>query len=162
METEKLDELKGLLRKVAFGHLLPEKLFGDLLPKFYPISFADGERVLQQGTTAGAFIIISRGALEVKVMSESHQEVTVKTLKRGDYVGEMALISGTTRNATVIAHGPVEAFLLSKSAFAFMVKEAPPVHEFLKKSAEKREKDTKKKAGLEKGEKPLKGLRSSL
>ena len=60
--------------------------------------FAKGDTVIQQGSGAAAFFVIDSGEVTVHV-----DGVERRTLKDGDYFGEMALIDAGARTATVKA-----------------------------------------------------------
>jgi CRP/FNR family transcriptional regulator, cyclic AMP receptor protein len=60
--------------------------------------FAEGETVIQQGSGAAAFFVIDSGEVVVHV-----DGIERRTLKDGDYFGEMALIDAGARTATVKA-----------------------------------------------------------
>ncbi len=65
--------------------------------------FTAGETIIQQGSGAAAFFVISSGEATVLV-DGAHQ----RTLTAGDYFGEMALIDAGTRTATVVAATDME------------------------------------------------------
>ncbi|MHC9539511.1 MAG: cyclic nucleotide-binding domain-containing protein [Vulcanimicrobiota bacterium] len=146
MEPGELNELRQIIGRADFTHLVPTPVLEEILPKFYPISFKEGERVIQRGASAGAFIIIASGKMDVIVQNEKGEDFVLKTLVPVDYVGEMALLSGSTRNATIITREQVKAYLLGKAAFSYLLEAVPEVKEFFLKVAERRQKDVKKKA----------------
>ncbi|MGV8119160.1 MAG: cyclic nucleotide-binding domain-containing protein [Candidatus Xenobiia bacterium LiM19] len=152
MEPGELKELRQILGRADFTHLVPTPVLEEILPKFYPISFQEGERVIQRGSSAGAFIIIASGKMDVIVQNEKGEDFVLKTLVPVDYVGEMALLSGSTRNATIITREQVKAYLLGKAAFSSLLEAVPEVKEFFLKVAERRQKDVKKSVlDIEKG-----------
>ena len=59
--------------------------------------FAAGDRVISDGERANSLYVILGGAAKVV------QKPAARTLGVGDYFGELALIDGTTRSATVVA-----------------------------------------------------------
>jgi len=145
MEPGDLKELRKIIGRADFAHLLPTSVLEEILPKFYPITFKEGERIIQRGSSAGAFIIIASGKMDVIVQNEQGEDYVLKTLVPVDYVGEMALLSGSTRNATIVTKEQVKAYLLGKSAFSHLLEAVPEVKDFFLKVAERRQKDVKKK-----------------
>jgi CRP/FNR family transcriptional regulator, cyclic AMP receptor protein len=60
--------------------------------------FSVGETVIQQGSGAAAFFVIVSGEVTVLIDGVEH-----RTMRTGEYFGEMALIDAGTRTATVKA-----------------------------------------------------------
>ena len=56
-----------------------------------------------QGDIGEKFFIVEEGYALVTKNDSKNEPYIVKSYKRGDYFGELALINGTMRNATVIA-----------------------------------------------------------
>jgi putative ABC transport system ATP-binding protein len=82
--------------------------------------FAAGETVVREGETGEEFFLISDG--EVDVVRANHE---VARLGRGEFFGEVALISGEPRNATIVATEPLDTFVLGKSDFQAAVVSSP-------------------------------------
>jgi CRP-like cAMP-binding protein len=75
---------------------------------------------------ADRFFIITRGEVEIFINHPDGQEIVVDRLERGQYFGEVGLLSGGTRTATVRAapEGEVEVAFLSRDAFAKLLQES--------------------------------------
>lgn len=78
--------------------------------------FSAGDIVFRQGDEGDRFYVIYSGSVEVRVDEEGRQKKSV-TLGVGDYFGEVALMTGAARNATVVCKEPVELLSLDKDSF---------------------------------------------
>jgi putative ABC transport system ATP-binding protein len=74
--------------------------------------FVRGETVIREGEPGEEFFLISDG--EVEVIRAEHE---VAHLGPGDFFGEVALISGEPRNATVVAVNELDTYVLGKADF---------------------------------------------
>ena len=59
--------------------------------------------IVSQGEQGDLFFIISQGQSEVSVTDYKHDQYLVRTLEPGDFFGEVSLITGQRRSATVKA-----------------------------------------------------------
>ena len=94
-----------------FKALTPQQLT-DVAEHMKKRHFAAGETIIREGEPGEDFFLISDG--EVEVIRSDHE---VARLGPGDFFGEVALISGEPRNATVVAEGGVDAYTLGKTDF---------------------------------------------
>lgn len=79
-------------------------------------SFAPGETIIRQGEEGDKFYLIETG--EVNVSGEKNGvPFSGITLRTGDFFGEVALLTGGPRNATVTARGDVDLLTLDKQHF---------------------------------------------
>jgi CRP-like cAMP-binding protein len=110
------ETLLELLRAVdLFAPLTPgelDQLRRDLVPR----RFGKNERVIEEGEEGHTFYLVASG--EVSVRTGKGQEVT--RLKRGSYFGEMSLLTGAPRAATVVAVQDAVLLELDRTAFARM------------------------------------------
>ncbi len=68
----------------------------------------EGEHVLREGEGGTSFYVVASGKLAVSRRDERGDAVVVGRLGEGEFFGEMALLSGAPRAATVIAEEPSE------------------------------------------------------
>ena len=81
------------------------------------IHFDAGDLLFEQGDSADALFIISQGELEVVGQSPLGEKVVFAVLGPGTVVGEMSLIEGGPRSATVEVVSPSEIFKLQRKTF---------------------------------------------
>jgi CRP-like cAMP-binding protein len=78
-----------------------------------PRSFAKGDEVIKDGEQAVAFYMILKGKVEIMKGSES-----LNTLGPGESFGEMALLDGFPRSATINAAEDTECLVMTRWDFA--------------------------------------------
>jgi CRP-like cAMP-binding protein len=97
------------------------------------VTYKPLEQLIKQGTTGYEFIVILEG--DVDVIIDGH---VVASLGAGDHVGEMALLDGAPRNASVIATTAVRALLVGSREFRALVDQVPSLDRKLLISLTKR------------------------
>ncbi|MGI8699635.1 MAG: MFS transporter [Nocardioidaceae bacterium] len=65
-----------------------------------------GQVVVAEGEKADAFFVLMTGSMTVTAKGEAAQSTMLRTLRPGDYFGEIGLIEGIPRTATVAAAEP--------------------------------------------------------
>ncbi|KAB0371813.1 hypothetical protein FD755_016751, partial [Muntiacus reevesi] len=95
-------------KNVLFSHL-DDNERSDIFDAMFPVSFIAGETVIQQGDEGDNFYVIDRGEMDVYVNSE-----WATSVGEGRSFGELALIYGTPRAATVKAKTNVKLGTLRK------------------------------------------------
>ena len=91
-------------------------------------------RVLaQQNADGREFVVIISGRATVH-----RGQDTVATLEPGDFFGEIAVVTGQPRNATVIARTPVHALVIESHAFLTLLEHAPSIREKVERAAAER------------------------
>ena len=91
--------------------------------------FAAGEPMTRQGAQAHWLYVITRGGGEVMITADGGLRKTVAQLKTGDFFGEIGMMTGGIRNATVLALEPTECYRLDKDAFQDILHARPEIAE---------------------------------
>ncbi|MCA9974352.1 MAG: cyclic nucleotide-binding domain-containing protein [Anaerolineales bacterium] len=90
-----------------------------------PVQFAAGDTIVHQGDIADTFYIIVNGRVEVVEELPDGSERPVAQLENGDYFGEIGLIEGNVRIATVRALTDVQAVSFNYHAFRRWLQKSP-------------------------------------
>ncbi|NTX16970.1 cyclic nucleotide-binding domain-containing protein [Myxococcus sp. CA056] len=117
---------------------LPRDAFIELFERCPLRRFSLGERILDQGSHGDAFYVICEGQVRV-FRTESGRRVDLAALEGGAFFGEMAILSGAPRTASVEA-GTEDTQLLEISApvLASLSRSHPQVAAALKKFVRQR------------------------
>jgi NADH dehydrogenase len=92
-----------------------------------PMRFGAGEAIIHQGEAGSRFYVITKGQAEVLRRAADGIEQRVVTLGPGRYFGEVALLRGEHRNATVRALTDLSVVSLDQKDFATLVRVMPHV-----------------------------------
>jgi small-conductance mechanosensitive channel/CRP-like cAMP-binding protein len=128
-EKSREDEERRLdaLRHVSIFAALSEEERGFLAEHLHSAPFAPNEVMTRQDAEADWLYIILQGRATVRVAVEGGGDQQLAELGPGDFFGEMGLLTGERRTATVIALTLVDSYRLDKSAFEELVARRPEV-----------------------------------
>jgi ATP-binding cassette, subfamily B, bacterial len=104
-----------------------------LVPLFRSETYRPGQNVVYEGDASGSFYIVVRGTLEVL---KGVQRIAV--LQDGDYFGEISLLTGSPRTATVRATALTTCIALDKVAFGDLLSRSPHIRELMAQGAHQR------------------------
>jgi small-conductance mechanosensitive channel/CRP-like cAMP-binding protein len=100
----------------------------ELADSLHYAPFARGEVLTRQGAEAHHLYMIASGTVSVRT-GDQHAEHEIAQLKAGEFFGEMSLLTGAPRSATVVALTEVECFRLDAEAFRRLLKQRPDMAE---------------------------------
>ncbi len=107
-----------LIRQVPlFANLSKSEMQG-LSSSMKERQFDEGDTIAAEGATGVGFFIIDEGEATVSVRGNE-----VRTLKHGDYFGEVALIDDGARTATITAKTPLKCYGITSWEFRPLVED---------------------------------------
>lgn len=121
--------------------------------------YAPGEAVVRTGQEGNSMYVVIRGSVKVQIAENDYQK-TINTLKENDFFGEMSLLTGEPRTATVVAAEESEVLRIDKSGLKPIFEANPQLVESISELIEERrlllnrtreETEAKEKDATEKG-----------
>jgi CRP-like cAMP-binding protein len=110
---------------------LPSEALARLAGSARRRSYRRGEVIFHQGDPGDALHFITSGRVKVVLDAETGEEAVIAILGPGDSFGELALIDGEPRSATVETLEPVQTLSLSRPEFMAFIRDNPPAAERL-------------------------------
>lgn len=102
-----------LMKCDVFKHLTPRGL-ADMADHLALETYAAGQMVIREGDVGDKFYLIRRGSVAIK---RGPRQETVAALGEGGFFGEMALLTGQPRNASVETTTECDFYTLSQDRF---------------------------------------------
>ena len=96
-----MEPIADTIRSIPIFSALSREDVAKVLGKMEETSFRPGEKIFSQGDQGDAFYLIQSGAVQVVVESAAGNAEVVAILGPRDWFGEMALLSGEPRSATI-------------------------------------------------------------
>jgi CRP-like cAMP-binding protein len=90
-------------------------------------SFPDGEVIAEQGEPGEDLHVVVSGEIRVLIGRDGGPPAEVARRARGEYVGEMAILGGGSRMASLVCAGPVRTLSLDRPRFQRILRERPDV-----------------------------------
>ena len=125
---------KGMLIIGYFSHLGQAQL-AEILPYMLMIRYAKGAVVCSEGEPGDALYLVYKGGV---VITKNGWKDPVAHLNEGDFFGEMALLFGEPRSATVTTETETDVFCLAADDFKRVIDRTPDMTAALRKLAETR------------------------
>ncbi len=118
MELRVNQEVVDLLKECAVFQELPAEDLSELASMMDQEKLSAGAELFKEGDPGGHLYLIASGTVEVqKQRSHGSGRVVIARFERGSIIGEMSLVDGMTRSATVVATNPTKVFTLSREVF---------------------------------------------
>jgi CRP-like cAMP-binding protein len=127
-ETVKKRELTRrlqVLNSVPLFAGLSEGEKSDIAERLQYAPFARGDAITKQGNAAHWLYLLAFGEAEVHYEPRGGKPQLVGAVQAGQFFGEMALISGESRSATVTAKTDVECYRLDRASFQELLRTRP-------------------------------------
>lgn len=133
----RVEHLEEELRAVGFLDVLPSESLHRLAEKVEERRYAPGERIIREGDEGEELFIVRQGRVRVEVGGRRRKEVA--RLGPGQFFGEMSLMTGAERRASVSAVDEVVVLALGKSALRPVLAESPELAEQISEALAERQ-----------------------
>ncbi len=118
----------NLLKRVPLFSSIDPKDLELVAGQMEEASFSTGMEIIHEGDPGDAFYILKKGRVKVfATLEDTLEEIPLSFLEQGDHFGEMALITGEPRSASIQAVSDVVVWKLSKSSFDALILKNPRV-----------------------------------
>lgn len=127
-----------------FAEVLDENELAMLASRAHYVGYAKGATPIEEDGAGHAMFVIVSGEASVTVMGDDRP---IATLAAGDIFGEMSLLTGARRSATVTALTPLETLEISKPALAHVLEHSPSLVDRFVAMLNKRQRELDRAAG---------------
>jgi CRP-like cAMP-binding protein len=125
-EAERADRVQRVLSRATLFNPLSTDERRELAHLARERFFGDGEAIVRESTPGESAFVVMAGMVRVTIGSDQHE---VARIREGGYFGEMSLLTGDPRTATVSAAGDCRVVEITAAAFREIALENPAVLE---------------------------------
>ena len=126
-DTIQRDTDVDVLRATDMFAGLNDRSLGRLAASAIRRTYGRGQYLWYQGDDGDQLLVVASGLLKIVVSSEQGDEVVLATLGRGEVIGELAVLDGCPRSASVVAVEPTTVMLLPRGVVIALMREHPEV-----------------------------------
>ena len=131
------------LAQIELFSQLPMDELTNLASQVQMLFYKENDMIVKQGEPAYTMFIIVEGLLNVFI-SDAERQVKVAQMIGGEFFGELSLLTGQARTATVIAATDVILYEISKENILPLLVQQPEIAEIISKVVAERELRTSK------------------
>ena len=140
-------QISKILKEVPIFKMLGKESIDFIVERLKFKTFDNDETIFRIGDPGDTMYIIISGSVDILISgTDSKNEQVVASLGSGDYFGEMALLTGETRSASVKTTDSCEMFLLHQNDFDVILERFPSISLSMGRIVSKRLRDTLSKA----------------
>ena len=127
--------LQDIVKNVPiFASCKEDAFLTNIVSHLKPRGYSEGQTVITEGEGGDEMFFISRGELEIM----SSNGTILRTLRDGEFFGEVALVFDTPRTATIRAAAKSQLFVLSKKDFQSVIETNPAIGKSIQTIARER------------------------
>ena len=115
----------NLLARIPFFTNLPTEELDRVMAGLEVVNLKPGEVLFREGDTGGHMYVVVGGELEILKGPTTDEEMILNTIYAGEYIGEMSLITGAPRTASVRARNDVILLSMSRDQLMELLKHHP-------------------------------------
>ncbi|MCK5133114.1 MAG: mechanosensitive ion channel family protein [Candidatus Sabulitectum sp.] len=138
LRTELLEDINTELKKVELFEPLTDEDITTLADYSSILRYTRGEAIVRQGDTGDSLYIIRSGSVEITLKTGKNEPIVLASLGPGKYFGEMSLLTGEPRSATVTTLEETQVVVVDKDGLKALFESNPALAEPLSTMLEKR------------------------
>lgn len=136
-EAPAAPEAKPGLSTPLFDGFSPDELVA-VMRGLELVSFEAGDVIVAEGAAGDSMFILTTGRVKAYVKTPKGRSMKVQEFEEGDFFGEIAVLTGKPRTATLTAAVDCECLVLNRATLDEITKTHPGVREVLKKFQKER------------------------
>lgn len=136
-EPEPPDELAAVLRSPLFADASASELRA-FIQGLELLTFQPGEIVVAEGEPGSSLLVLASGLVRVYVRNDVGHQVQVRTLEPGDFFGEISILTGQARTATVTAADTCDVLELGQGKLEEIGRQYPRVSQVVREVCARR------------------------
>ncbi|TMH00941.1 MAG: cyclic nucleotide-binding domain-containing protein [Betaproteobacteria bacterium] len=140
--TRERDARIALLKSLELFAPLTDPERTALAAELQPLPFVAGDVPTRQGETADSLYILARGQVGIfrnATEGDATARQRLATLNGPNYFGEMGLLTGQPRTATIVAESEVLCYRLDKAGFEAIIRARPDLAQSLSQTVAERQ-----------------------
>jgi CRP-like cAMP-binding protein len=138
-DADRLATTARLLRGVDFLAVLPPASLDRLVGLVETRVYGANETVIRQGDAGDELFVVGRGEVSVTVGRDGGSTAEIARLGPGQFFGEMSMMTGEARRATVSALGESDLLVVGRQAFAEVLSMSPELARMVADAVVKRQ-----------------------
>ena len=117
--------IERLLKELPVFKSLSDNYLSRIAKDFIVFQVKKGETVFYQSDSSTDLYIVLDGTVRASLLNQEGQELVLATFDKGDFFGEMSLLDGKPRSATMIAAGGLEPRNAEEGEVSFRSQKRP-------------------------------------
>ncbi|MDI6744333.1 MAG: Crp/Fnr family transcriptional regulator [Thermodesulfovibrionales bacterium] len=119
--------IEKFLRELPVFKSLSDNYLSRIAKDFIVFQVKKGETVFYQSDSSTDLYIVLEGAVRASLLNQEGQELVLAAFDKGNFFGEMSLLDGKPRSATIIAVEDSALGMLKRERFLSAVKDDPMI-----------------------------------
>ena len=136
-----------MLGQVSIFSALSTEIRTQIAERSVITEYGAGEFIVRQGDQGDSLYIIRTGSCGIYVRRDGKQENRIATIERGEFFGDMSLLTGEPITATVRAMADTSVIIIDKENFSDILNDNPAIPVQLGEILAKRQKELSDEAG---------------
>lgn len=120
-----MSKILKTLKNITLFSALAEDQLQEIASIISEKGYRKNEVVFHQGDPGSVLFIIQSGAVKISLMDDQGKEVILKMLYENDFFGEMSLLDGNFRSATITALEDTVALKINREDFVRLIQRFP-------------------------------------